>query len=90
MTYHDSLLRQFLLGELDEPARSRLELDLLEDQSLFEKVESIDGELLLELSRGELTERQAGQGLKLVSQIFQSPSGPARTTLGIASGAMVS
>lgn len=59
MTHHDSLLRQFLLGRLEEPERRRLELEMLEDDVLFERVEAIEGDLLVDLGRGALPADEA-------------------------------
>lgn len=50
-----SLARRFLLGRLSAEESERFETRLLEDGELFELVQAVEGDLLDELARGELT-----------------------------------
>ena len=59
MTHHESLLRQYLLGQLDESSHERLENEMLEQDALFEQVEALDADLMLDLARGHLAAETA-------------------------------
>ena len=72
MTHHESLLRQYLLGQLDEPSRERLENEMLEQDALFEQVEALDADVMLDLARGDLPAEAAA---KVRSRLLSSREG---------------
>lgn len=52
--YDDRTLKLFLLGELPEEQRAGIELASLDSPALFERIEALESELLLDFAQGRL------------------------------------
>jgi hypothetical protein len=74
----DEILKQYLLGTLDEAQADNLEERLLLESDLFELAEAVEGDLLAAAARGELSPAERGRVLR---RLASSPKGRARYTL---------
>jgi hypothetical protein len=74
----DEILRQYLLGSLDEEQADDLERRLLNEGELFELAEAVEGDLLMAAARGELSPAERGRVLR---RLAASPEGRARYAL---------
>jgi hypothetical protein len=59
--YSDEQLTRYLLGELPEGERARIEERYLQDAEFFERLEAVESELIEEYVQGELTGDDRGQ-----------------------------
>src|SRR5262245_38462273 len=66
------LIRQYLLGELPEEDRTRLEERFLADDEYFAQVRTVEQDLIDEYARGELSEAERGP---FERQFLSSPQG---------------
>jgi hypothetical protein len=74
----ETLLRQYLTGELGEDDAEALERRLLVEDDLFEACEALDDDLAADCVRGELP---ANQRAYVLGRLSASPSGRARLAL---------
>lgn len=74
----DEILKQYLLGTLDEEQADDLEQRLLQEGDLFELAEAVEGDLLAAAVRGELSPAERGRVLR---RLASSPRGRARLAL---------
>lgn len=80
----DAMLRQYLLGALNEEQADGLEQRLLVEGDLFELAEAVEEDLLMAAARGDLSPAERGRVLR---RLASSPEGRARYALmrGLAS-----
>jgi len=80
----DEILRQYLLGTLNEEQVDEIERRLLADGELFELAEAVEGDLLAAAARGDLSPAERGRVLR---RLAASPAGRDRLALarGLAS-----
>ncbi len=71
----DEILRQYLLGALEEEQVEDLERRLLVESDLFELAEAVEGDLLMAAARGDLSPAERGRTLR---RLASSPEGRAR------------
>ncbi len=74
----DEILRQYLLGTLNEEQVDEIERRLLADGELFELAEAVEGDLLAAAARGKLTSAERGRVLR---RLAASPAGRDRLAL---------
>ena len=74
----DEILKQYLLGTLDEEQADDLEQRLLQEGDLFELAEAVEGDLLAAAVRGELSPAERG---RVFRRLASSPKGRARLAL---------
>jgi hypothetical protein len=72
------ILKQYLLGTLDEEQADNLEQRLLLESDLFELAEAVEGDLLAAAARRELAPAERGRVLR---RLASSPQGRARYAL---------
>lgn len=78
MKHDDEILRQYLLGALNEEQADDLERRLLLDGDLFMLAEAVEGDLLMAAARGDLSPAERGRVLR---RLASSPEGRARFAL---------
>jgi len=74
----DEILRQYLLGTLDEEQVDEIERRLLADGDLFELAEAVEGDLMAATARGELSLEERN---RVRRRLASSPEGRARLAL---------
>jgi len=74
----DEILKQYLLGALEEEQADELERRLLRESDLFELAEAVEGDLLMAAARGDLSPAERGRVLR---RLASSPEGRARYAL---------
>ncbi len=74
----DEILKQYLLGALEEEQADDVERRLLMESDLFELAEAVEGDLLAAAARGELSPVERGRVLR---RLAASPEGRARLAL---------
>jgi hypothetical protein len=77
-TKDDEILRQYLLGALNEGQADELERRLFAEEELFELAEAVEGDLLMAAARGDLSSAERGRVLR---RLAASPEGRARLAL---------
>lgn len=69
---HENLIRQYLLGELSEEEKARMEERLLTSDEFFEQMRAVEQDLIDEYVRGELSEMARAQ---FERQFLAAPEG---------------